>query len=125
MIRRNSCFEAIFIITDALDDFIGATEWAEELWIANTLADIIHDLCFEQTAAGSARLNGLIARYNNMMKSLSLILLMRLIRFIKPGEKEKIIVLVDRALAPYGGRLFDGFSSWKNGRKYSLSSDGI
>jgi len=30
--------------------------------------------------------------------------------FYRTGEKEKIIVLVDTVLQPYGRRLFDGFS---------------
>ena len=32
-----------YFITDALDDFIGATKREEELFIANLLADLVHE----------------------------------------------------------------------------------
>jgi hypothetical protein len=33
--------------------------------------------------------------------------------FYKTGSKDKVIQLVDKVLAPYGGRLFEGFSLGK------------
>ncbi|WP_027409420.1 nucleotidyltransferase domain-containing protein [Anoxybacteroides tepidamans] len=94
-----------YLITDALDDFMGASDRSEELCIANTLVDLIHEFilrtngCWVGTSKWMVRA---LRQYDEAFDS-----------FYRLGRKDKIIALVDRVLEPYGGRLFNGFSIGK------------
>ena len=50
-----------YMITDALDDLIGSTNRAEELFIANTFADAIHEFVLRTNGNGLESRNGLCA----------------------------------------------------------------
>jgi hypothetical protein len=102
-----------YFITDALDDFIGATDRAEELWIANTLADIVHEFVLRTNGCWIGASKWVVRSLRQYDEEFAADFVDAFDTFYKTGEKEKIVTLVDRVLAPYGGRLFDGFSIGK------------
>ncbi|WP_102275391.1 nucleotidyltransferase domain-containing protein [Cytobacillus massiliigabonensis] len=102
-----------YFITDALDDFIGCSNRAEELFIANTLAELASEFVLrtnDQWIGASKWIVRSLIHYNEeftreFVEAFDV--------FYKIGDKRKVIQLVDSILQPYGGRLFDGFSLGK------------
>src|SRR5699024_3557347 len=86
-----------YFITDALDDFIGCSNRAEGIFIANTLAELSSEFVL--------RANNQWIGASKFVEAFEL--------FYKNGKKQEVINLVDKILDPYGGRLFDGFSMGK------------
>jgi predicted nucleotidyltransferase len=99
-----------YFITDTLDDFIGSAIRAEELFIASTLAELLHEFVLRTNNRWIGNSKWIVRelyRYDQMFAE----------RFVhafdlyyKTGEKKKVIELADIVLQPFGGRLFDGFS---------------
>ncbi|WP_129691259.1 nucleotidyltransferase domain-containing protein [Gottfriedia acidiceleris] len=103
-----------YFITDTLNDFIGSSNRAEEIFIANTLAELVSEFVLRTNGKwiGSSKwvVRSLI-QYNEDFAN----------RFVEAfdlyytaGEKNQIIKLVDEVLHPFGGQLFEGFSLGKN-----------
>lgn len=103
-----------YFITDAMDDFIGCSNRAEEVFIANTLAELVSEFYLRtnnQWIGTSKWLVRSLRHYdeafaNNFIEAFDV--------YYRSGEKSQVIQLVDSILQPYGGRLFDGFSLGKN-----------
>ena len=102
-----------YFITDALDDFIGSTNRAEELFIANTLAELVHEFVLRTNGQWIGASKWIIRALNQYDKRFTEKFVGAFEIFYKTGKKNKIIELVDQVLAPYGGRLFEGFSIGK------------
>ncbi|MBN8208141.1 nucleotidyltransferase domain-containing protein [Bacillus sp. NTK071] len=102
-----------YFLTDVLDDFIGATNRGEELFCAATLAEQLHEFFLRtnnQWIGSSKWIVRALKQYDSnfaeeFVKAFDHYYIMR--------EKEAVILLVDQVLAPFGGRLFDGFSLGK------------
>lgn len=102
-----------YFITDALDDFIGSTNRAEEIFIANTLAELLSEFVLRTNGKwiGASKWIVRALKYhdenfaNRFVESFDI--------YYKTGEKNKVIQLVEDILHPYGGRLFEGFSLGK------------
>lgn len=103
-----------YFITDALDDFVGCTNRAEELFIANTLAELLSEfvLRINRQWIGSSKWvirslrNYDIEFTNHFVEAFDI--------FYKTGNKNLVIQLAENVLQPFGGQLFDGFSLGKN-----------
>ncbi|WP_342720224.1 nucleotidyltransferase [Sediminibacillus albus] len=103
-----------YFITDALEDFLGSSYRAEDLFIAGTLAELISEFYLRtngQWIGASKWVVRALKRFNgefadNFVEAFD--------SFYRTGDKSKIVSLADEVLHPYGGRLFAGFSIGKD-----------
>lgn len=102
-----------YFITDTLDDFIGATKREEELFIANLLADLIHEYVLRvngQWLGNSKWFIRVLRRYDEKYAEQFVV---AFDHFYKTGEKRELVAFVEKTLDQYGGRMFEGFSIGK------------
>lgn len=102
-----------YFITDALDDFIGCTMRSEEIFIANTLAELVSEFVLRTNRQWIGTSKWIIRSLRNYDETFACRLVDAFDTFYTTGDKNKIIALVDDILHPYGGRLFHGFSLGK------------
>ena len=102
-----------YFISDVLDDFIGSDKRAEELFIANTLAELVHEFVLRTNAQWIGSSKWMIRALIRFDKVFADEFVEAFDVFYKTGEKRKVIQLVNRVLEPYGGHLFEGFSLGK------------
>jgi hypothetical protein len=102
-----------YFITDALDDFIGCTMRAEEIFIANTLAELVSEFVLRTNQQWIGASKWVIRSLRKYDENFANRFVEAFDTFYKTGDKDLIIVLVDEILQPYGGRLFQGFSLGK------------
>lgn len=102
-----------YFITDVLDDFIGCNNRAEEIFIANTLAELIHEFVLRTNGhwIGSSKWIIRALRYYDVGFTKEFVEAFDV--FYKTSEKSKVVELSEMVLEPYGGRLFEGFSLGK------------
>ncbi|HET7580556.1 MAG TPA: nucleotidyltransferase domain-containing protein [Bacillales bacterium] len=100
-------------ISDLLDDFEASANRGEDLFTANALAYALHEFVLRMNGrwiGGAKWIPRALKRYDEPFSERFVSVFDH---FYKTGEKEKLIAFVDEMLAPYGGRLFDGFSMGK------------
>ncbi|MGE7023277.1 nucleotidyltransferase domain-containing protein [Solibacillus cecembensis] len=102
-----------YFITDALDDFIGCKNRAEDLFIANTLAGLIHEFVLRINGRWTGSSKWVIRTLKNYDVEFTEEYVEAFDTFYKTGEKRKVIQLCEKVLDPYGGRLFEGFTLGK------------
>jgi predicted nucleotidyltransferase len=102
-----------YFITDVLDDFIGSDNRAEEIFIANRLADQLQEFVLRANGKWVGRSKWVIRSLKLYDEKLAEEFVEAFDLFYKEGEKSKIIELTDKVLEPFGGRLFEGFSIGK------------
>jgi hypothetical protein len=102
-----------YFITDALDDFIGCSVRAEEIFIANTLAELVSEFVLRTNRRWIGSSKWLIRSLRNYDEKFADLFVDAFDIFYKTGDKNRIIVMVDDILQPFGGRLFQGFSLGK------------
>ena len=103
-----------YFLTDALDDFIGCTCSAEAIFIANSLAYLLHEFVLRANGywIGSSKwIVGALKAYDIEFAEE---FIGAFDHFYKTREKEKVIQLTEKVLEAFGGRLFEGFSSGKD-----------
>ncbi|SHK73004.1 nucleotidyltransferase domain-containing protein [Alicyclobacillus tolerans] len=103
-----------YMLSDALDDFIGSSKEDEDLFIANTLADAIHEFFLRthgQWIGASKWIVRALKQYDEVFANE---FINAFTTFYQTGNKIKIVKLTDKVLEPFGGRLFHGFSIGKN-----------
>ncbi|PFJ06752.1 nucleotidyltransferase [Bacillus cereus] len=102
-----------YFITDTLDDFIGASKREEELFIANLLAELVHEYVLRvngQWLGNSKWFIRVLRRYDEQYAEQ---FIAAFDYFYKTGEKSELITFVEKTLKQYGGRVFEGFSIGK------------
>jgi len=102
-----------YFITDVLDDFIGCNHREEELFIANSLAVLIQEFVLRTNGRWLGSSKWFIRSLKHYDINFSEAFVAAFEAFYKTGEKNKIIQLTEMILEPYGGRLFEGYSSGK------------
>nr|WP_081954709.1 nucleotidyltransferase domain-containing protein [Neobacillus niacini] len=102
-----------YFITDLLDDFIGSTNRAEEIFIANTLAELVSEFVLRTNRKWIGTSKWVVRSLRNYDEKFADHFVEAFDSFYKTGDKNKIIVMVDEILQPFGGRLFQGFSLGK------------
>jgi predicted nucleotidyltransferase len=102
-----------YFITDALDDFIGSTVRAEEIFIANTLGELVSEFVLRTNRKWIGTSKWVIRSLRNHDEKFADQFVEAFDTFYKTGDKNKVIVMVDEILHPFGGRLFQGFSLGK------------
>ena len=105
-----------YMITDALDDLIGSTNPAEDLFIANTLANEIHEFVLRTNVQWVGSSKWVVRALSQFDEKFARLFVQAFDLFYKTGNKDEIIMLTDEVLKPYGGRLFKGFSLGKGDR---------
>ncbi|PKR76707.1 nucleotidyltransferase domain-containing protein [Halalkalibacillus sediminis] len=103
-----------YFITDALDDFIGCTNRAEEIFIANTLAELVSEFVLRTNRRWMGASKWVVRSLKDYDEEFADRFVEALDMFYKYCEKDGIVKLVDDILESYGGRLFEGFSLGKN-----------
>jgi hypothetical protein len=103
----------LYFITDALDDFIGSTLRAEEIFIANTLAELVSEFVLRTNRKWTGTSKWVVRSLKNYNEKFADHFVEAFDNFYKNGDKNMIIVMVDEILQPIGGRLFHGFSLGK------------
>ena len=103
-----------YFITDALDDFKGSNARFEDIFIANTLAELASEFVLRTNRQwiGTSKwtfraLTNYDERFANQFAEAFDV-------FYKTGDKKQVICLIENILQPHGGRLFDGYSVGKN-----------
>jgi predicted nucleotidyltransferase len=102
-----------YFITDALDDFIGCSNRAEEIFIANTLAELVSEFVLRTNRKWTGTSKWVVRSLKNYNEKFADYFVEAFDTFYKTGDKNKVIELVDDILQPVGGRLFHGFSLGK------------
>ncbi|MEE6452313.1 nucleotidyltransferase domain-containing protein [Gottfriedia acidiceleris] len=102
-----------YFITDTLNDFIGCSNRAEELFIANTLAELVSEFVLRTNGKWIGTSKWIIRSLRQYNEEFANILVDAFDSFYTNGEKNRIIKLVDEVLHPFGGRLFEDFSLGK------------
>ncbi|MCH1627157.1 nucleotidyltransferase domain-containing protein [Ferdinandcohnia quinoae] len=102
-----------YFITDILDDFKGSQNRAEELFIANSLADLSSEFYLRTNQQWIGSSKWVIRSLSQFDKQFADEFVDAFDSFYTSGDKDKVILLVDKVLAPYGGTLFHGFSLGK------------
>ena len=105
-------------LSDALDDFVGSSREDEDLFIANTLADLVHEFFLRthgQWIGSSKWILRALKHYDEVFANDFVNAFVNAFAtFYRTGNKCEIVKLVERVLEPVGGRLFHGFSSGKD-----------
>ncbi|MDM5328799.1 nucleotidyltransferase domain-containing protein [Neobacillus sp. CF12] len=102
-----------YFITDTLDDFIGSTNRAEDIFIANTLAELVSEFVLRTNRQWIGTSKWIVRALRNYDETFACQFVEAFDIFYKTGDKNKIITMVDDSLQPFGGRLFQGFSIGK------------
>jgi hypothetical protein len=103
-----------YFLTDALDDFIGSLDTNEQLFIANTLAEAIHEFVLRTNGHWIGASKWIVRSLKRYDERFAEAFLEAFNDFYKNGVKDKVVALVDKVLEPHGGRLFAGFSIGKH-----------
>ncbi|MEH6934444.1 nucleotidyltransferase [Bacillus mycoides] len=102
-----------YFITDTLDDFIGATKREEELFIANLLADLVHEYVLRVNGRWLGNSKWFIRVLRRYDEQYAEHFVAAFDHFYKTEEKNELITFVESTLDQYGGRMFEGFSIGK------------
>jgi hypothetical protein len=99
-----------YFITDTLDDFIGTNNKAEELFIANDLADQLQEFVLRANKRWIGKSKWVVRELTRFDPEFTERFIGSFEVYYKTGNKQMIIKLTEEILEEYGGRLFDGFS---------------
>ena len=102
-----------YFLTDVLEDFIGATDRGEEMCCAAALAEQVHEFILRTNKQWIGSSKWIVRALRNYDQTLADRFVEVFDQYYQTREKESIILFVDEALKPYGGRLFEGFSLGK------------
>jgi predicted nucleotidyltransferase len=109
--------DARYALTDRLDDFIGATRRDEGMFAAHALATLAAEFVLAAHRAWSGRGKWLIRALRRFDPETAERLATALEAYYRGERKDELIAFVDDALAPFGGRLFVGYSTGKDEEK--------
>lgn len=102
-----------YFITDALNDLKGSSNRAEEIFIANTLAELVSEFVLRTNRKWIGSSKWIVRSIKQYNEDFANRFIEAFDEFYKTGEKKRIIELVDEVLQPFGGLLFEGFSLGK------------
>lgn len=102
-----------YFITDALADFIGCSNRAEQLFIANTLAEMVSEFVLRTNGRWIGSSKWLIRSLKHYDEKFAEEFVDAFDLFYRTGKKKNVIQLVETILDAHGGVLFDGFSLGK------------
>lgn len=107
---KSTIDEKRYFLTDALEDLIGCADRGEEIFIAGKLAEQVSEFYMRVNRQWIGSSKWIARALRNYDRVLADRLIGSFDELYKKGEKDNVIKTVDEVLAPYGGRLFEGFS---------------
>lgn len=102
-----------YMLSDLLDDFIGTSDEAEALFIANAIAEAAHEFVLRTNGKWIGASKWIVRALRQYDVYFADRFLAAFQEFYKHGEREAVIQIVDEVLEPFGGRLFAGYSIGK------------
>ena len=102
-----------YFLTDALDDFNGCNDRGEGLFIAGHLAELLHEFVLRTNGCWIGSSKWIVRALKEFDPEYARHFVHAFDSYYKHGEKKGVITLVNQALSPFGGRLFEGFSIGK------------
>ncbi|WP_033542324.1 nucleotidyltransferase domain-containing protein [Planococcus sp. CAU13] len=102
-----------YFLTDVLDDFIGCTDRAEEIFIAGTLAEGIAEFELRTHGQWIGASKWIVRALKQYDEEFAERFIQAFDAFYRRGNKDGVIELADAVMQPHGGRLFEGFSLGK------------
>lgn len=103
-----------YFITDALHDFIGSSNRAEEIFIANALAELVGEFVLRTNRKWIGQSKWIVRALKNYDEQFAKQFVEAFDLFYRTGEKNSVIQFVENMLEPFGGQLFDGYSAGKS-----------
>lgn len=103
-----------YFITDALDDFVGCSDRAEELFIANTLAELVSEFVLRTNRKWVGNSKWIVRSLKNYNPEFTNAFVEAFDTYYKTRDKTNVIEVVEKVLKPFGGKLFEGFSLGKD-----------
>uniref|UniRef100_UPI0024077796 nucleotidyltransferase domain-containing protein n=1 Tax=Psychrobacillus antarcticus TaxID=2879115 RepID=UPI0024077796 len=102
-----------YFLTDTLDDFIGCSNRAEEIFIANTLAELTSEFVLRTNRHWIGTSKWLVRSLLAYDEDFTNRFVEAFDTYYITGDKDKVIYLVELVMEPFGGRLLEGFSLGK------------
>lgn len=102
-----------YFLTDTLDDFIGSSNRAEGIFIANTLAELISEFVLRTNRRWIGTSKWIVRSLKAFDEDFANQFVEAFDTYYTTGDKSRVICLVEAAMEPHGGRLLEGFSSGK------------
>ncbi|MFZ3589493.1 nucleotidyltransferase domain-containing protein [Bacillus sp. DJP31] len=102
-----------YFITDLLDDLIGSVVRSETIYVANALVEQLHEFVLRvnrQWIGSSKWIDRSLRKWDDDIADQFILALEDI---YLENNKTTLVVLTESILAPYGGRLFSGFSLGK------------
>ncbi|GGC98885.1 nucleotidyltransferase [Thalassobacillus devorans] len=103
-----------YFLTDTLEDFIGASDRGEALFIANELASLTSEFGLRTNQQWIGKSKWTVRALKNYDETFAGEFIQAFDKFYTTGVKTEILCLVDSILEPFGGRLFEGFTIGKH-----------
>ncbi|MGL4609650.1 MAG: nucleotidyltransferase domain-containing protein [Trueperaceae bacterium] len=98
-----------YMLTDALDDFIGSRHYAEALFVVGPLITLLCDFIFDTRNHWRSTSKRNFRMLETLDPKLHGELLAGLEAFYKEEKRESLIGFIEKVLEPFGGRLFAGY----------------
>lgn len=102
-----------YFLTGTLDDFVGCSNRAEEIFIANTLAELLSEFVLRTNRHWIGTSKWIVRSLKAFNVEFTDQFVDAFDTYYKTGEKVEVVHLVENAMEPFGGRLLDGFSLGK------------
>lgn len=102
-----------YFLTDTLDDFVGAKNRGEEMCCALALAEQVHEFILRVNKQWTGSSKWIMRALKNYDEELAREFENVFDHYFVTRSKEEVVQFVEKELAPYGGRLFEGFSIGK------------
>ncbi|MCM3717291.1 nucleotidyltransferase domain-containing protein [Fictibacillus phosphorivorans] len=109
--RSKEIEKARYHITDLLNDLEGSVNDVEDLFIVSKLADLVHEFVLRVNGHWIGEGKWIIRALKEFDESFADDFAEVFNFYFSSREKERVIQFVDETIAPFGGRLFEGYSS--------------
>lgn len=98
-----------YVISDILEDLRGSTNEQEDVFIVNTLVQVLQEFILRTNQQWIGEGKWIIRSLRQFDSMLADTLCEAINSFYKQGDKQQIITFTEKILADSGGELFDGF----------------
>ncbi|MEK5217091.1 nucleotidyltransferase domain-containing protein [Psychrobacillus sp. FSL H8-0487] len=102
-----------YFLTDTLDDFIGSSNRAEGIFIANTLAELTSEFVLRTNQRWIGTSKWIVRTLKAFDEDFVNQFVEAFDTYYTTGDKSRVICLVEAAMEPHGGRLLESFSLGK------------
>lgn len=104
---------SLYFLSDTLTDFIGSENRMELICISSTLLERLHEFILRTNKKWIGSSKWMYRELKQFDEQLTIEIFNAFDLFYKTNEKEKVILIVERIIASYGGRYFEGYKIGK------------